>query len=63
MHARSNPGLGQDDEALSKPMFSLREKQTDVTVHRTNNSISIDCNGKKNLKYGVPQLIPPRSGK
>lgn len=49
MHARSNPGLGQND-ALSKPMFSLPEKQTDITGHKTNTSINIDYNGKKNLK-------------
>lgn len=51
MHARSNPGLGQNDEALPKPMFSLHEKQIDIIVHKTNNSIKIDCNGKKNLKF------------
>lgn len=41
MHARSNPGLGQDAEALSKPMFSLYEKQTDITVHKINNSKTV----------------------
>lgn len=44
MHARSKPGLGQDDEALSKPIFSSHEKQTDIMVHKINNSINIDCN-------------------
>lgn len=63
MHARSNPGLGQDDEALSKPMFSLPEKQTDITVHKTNNSINIDYNGKKNLKKRGSQLTPLPRGK